>query len=457
VKKSLDQRDLFAVFEGSSNPVCIVRPVRRRGRIVDLRLLAYNPAFARVTKVKGRGRGEEAFISEASAEDFNAIVQLSAEALEAHRPKAMKLYLASCSRWFRCTFAPSDSGNIVVVLTREVTDAAARKTQRPASIFGTFFESGGAKMILRRSDGRILECNRAAADFYGRSRRELKALSILDLDISPPQVIRRTMDSIDARGLLIFRTCHRAAKGEEKDVEVHSYLGEFAGETVHFSVVLDRSESACRPIPDLDPAPLDRNRPVEERHFDPFVERYERDLPFVKELVRQVVPYGRMILYRRGDHFLEYGDISPNVGLVLGGLFRQYTISPDGADCTLKLLRAGDILYVVPPRSGKSSSPRLALEAMGECRVFVVGSRYFGPLIDRDVRWSKLFYLAALEAVAAHTEREYSLISEDATARFLRFVEVEKDAIPLLRSYHVASYLGITSETLSRIRRARRS
>jgi CRP-like cAMP-binding protein len=249
---------------------------------------------------------------------------------------------------------------------------------------------------------------------------------------------------------LIFTTCHRVAGGAIKNVEVHSYYGQYNGEKVHFSFVIDRQGDACEETPRTDPS--ERVSRIGRGDFHPFIKKYEARIPFIRELVRQVLPYGKLIMYKRGEHFLEYGDVNPNAGFVLKGLFRQYTISPGGADYTLNLIRAGEILYV-SQAGAAGSSISLALQAMDDCMVFVIDSRHFGPVIDGDLRWSKLFYLMGDESVNRHLKREYSLLCEDASERYARFLRKNGDAAPHLHSYDVASYLGITSETLSRIKK----
>jgi PAS domain-containing protein/CRP-like cAMP-binding protein len=453
MKKNVDHDDLTVFFDGCSCPACVMAPVRRSGQLVDLRLVGYNKAFARLAGIK-RGEKEGKLLSETAPEDFKALLRPTARALVAGKSRTAMLYIATISRWCRFTFASSESGNVIAFISVIEGEKKSRASLGSTSLFKGFFESGGIKLIIRASDRRILEGNEAACEFYGLSHGELKSLRIDQVDTSAIEVIARTMASINAQGLAIFHAFHRAAGGGERAVEVHSYVGQYEGETVHFAVILDRSDqnriAASLEVPEA----AERIRPAEERHFAPLMVRYGRELPFLKDLVRQVLPYGRLITYNKGEHFLEHGDINPNVGFLLKGILRQYTISPDGKDCTLKLMRPGDILYVDPWRE-REGSISLALEAMDECLVFIVRISHFGPLVDSDMRWSKLFYRTTMEALMTQLERDYSLLTEDASSRLRRFAEEDGDALPFLRAYHIASYLGISCETLSRIRRSK--
>jgi PAS domain-containing protein/CRP-like cAMP-binding protein len=451
--EKVDQWDLRALFDQSPNPVCMVAPIRREESIIDLRLLNSNAAFAKILGFR-RGSREGALVSEAGLEDFRAIIQTTTQALETGKPRDIKICVATASRWFNCTFAPSKSGNVVAFFSAIEERKAGNDGGHPISLFSNFSESDGIRLIIRSGDGKILGCNRAACEFYGWGARRLKSMRIQQIDTSLEADIARTMVFLDTHGLAIFQTCHRTSSGVDKSVEVHSYVDQYKGEAAYIAMVQELSSQSCQPLSSEIASVYDRRCPVREEDFSPLIERYGRDLPYLKELVRQVLPYGQLIKYNAGEHFLEYGHSNPNVGFILKGLLRKYTLDPDGTDCTLKLRRAGEILYV-DPRREKEGSISLALEAMTECLVFVVGIRHFGPLVDGDIRWSKLFYRTTMETQMSQLERDYSLLREDASERFNRFMKEDGDTLPFLHSYHIASYLGITSETLSRIRKAR--
>jgi PAS domain-containing protein/CRP-like cAMP-binding protein len=450
MSKTLDKRDYLAVFEQSSNPACILEPIRRDGRLVDLRLLRHNAAFVRMYDPKKSLIGDGGLLSVGGYADCTSVLRVSRLVLKQGKPRTLRLYLAGPGQWRHCTFARSESGNIVAIFT-EIEEGTRPGGIKPATpTIGDFFESGGIKLILRASNGEVLECNRAACAFYGWSPEEFRQKSIFQISQSPQGIISTRKQAIETKGLLIFTTRHRAAGGEIKTVEVHSYYGLYHGDKVHFSFVIDRQGEACEEVPQTDPS--ERVGHIGRGDFHPFIKKYEARIPFIRELVRQVFPYGKLIKYKRGEHFLEYGDVNPNAGFVLKGLFRQYTISPGGADYTLNLIRAGEILYVSRAEA-EGSSINLALQAMDDCLVFVIESRHFGPVIDGDLRWSKLFYRIGDESVNRHLKREYSLLCEDASERYARFLREDGDAAPHLHSYDVASYLGITSETLSRIKK----
>ena len=67
----------------------------------------------------------------------------------------------------------------------------------------------------------------------------------------------------------------------------------------------------------------------------------------------------------------------------------------------------------------------------------------------------KLFQIYYLEKnwLLAKDAREIEIVQDDATARYLRFIEQYPSLVGRLPQYHIASHLGITPTQLSRIRK----
>ena len=69
----------------------------------------------------------------------------------------------------------------------------------------------------------------------------------------------------------------------------------------------------------------------------------------------------------------------------------------------------------------------------------------------------KNLYISVLEkSLRYKMQREYSLLVQNATARYIDFIETYQEIEKFIRQSHIASYLGITPVSLSRIRRALR-
>jgi PAS domain S-box-containing protein len=142
-----------------------------------------------------------------------------------------------------------------IVSLSALTWLAGRRGSRAAEALRRYElvvqESRDIILFIRRSDGRILEANRAATEAYGYSRAELLAMTIQDLR-APATLdeVESHMGDADVRGVL-FETVHQRRDGSTFPAEVSSRGALIGDVRVLVSVVRDSTarkgaESALR-------------------------------------------------------------------------------------------------------------------------------------------------------------------------------------------------------------------
>jgi PAS domain S-box-containing protein len=99
-----------------------------------------------------------------------------------------------------------------------------------------------AMLVIRPSDGQIIDANNAALEFYGYNKDTIRRLKIHDINTFTPQQIAKEMSSAqkDNRNYFIFR--HKLADGSVKTVEVVSHLYGFGKNEYLLSFITDVSQ-----------------------------------------------------------------------------------------------------------------------------------------------------------------------------------------------------------------------
>src|SRR5258706_7308847 len=148
----------------------------------------------------------------------------------------------------------------------------------------------------------------------------------------------------------------------------------------------------------------------------------------------------------RGEAFLAAGDRATMCGTITDGLLREYFPLADGREVTRGFAGPGDpvgslsdLLLDQPARS--------TVTAETAARVIVMpwpALRDTAPQLVAQI--TQRLYLAK-------AEREYELLALDAEARYARFRTRYAALEPAIAQRHVASYIGVTPEHLSRLRR----
>lgn len=142
------------------------------------------------------------------------------------------------------------------------------------------------------------------------------------------------------------------------------------------------------------------------------------------------------------------GDRDNEFMFLLSGLIRVYYIDIEGNDITRFFSTEGDIIGGVSNRGNL-----FAREALEDCEFVVIDSKKFMDIVNNDINLLRLFNQILLKRIDYKTYRESSFLMLSATERYIKFKHMHPNLEKRVNQLHIASYLGITPVSLSRIRR----
>jgi CRP-like cAMP-binding protein len=146
------------------------------------------------------------------------------------------------------------------------------------------------------------------------------------------------------------------------------------------------------------------------------------------------------------------GDRPEYVGFNLDGILRYYYLDADGTDTSKGFSVPGRFIISYSAMAEERES-YFSIEAL--CDVELLRFKYddWMRMAGRDPRWYRFFF-KLLESVYIMKEmREKSFLQDDAATRYLSFRKEYPGLEDCVRQYHIASFLGITPEALSRLKR----
>jgi CRP-like cAMP-binding protein len=153
-----------------------------------------------------------------------------------------------------------------------------------------------------------------------------------------------------------------------------------------------------------------------------------------------------------GAYFLHAGEHASKAALVLDGVMRELWILEDGTPRTRSFAVEGELSgSLADLLSGKPS--RSFIEALTDVRLAVVPWSSFDRLRNESPAWKSFSARLAERLYVTKSEREYELIALNAAARYERFRTRWPGLEARVHQNVVASYLGVTPEHLSRVRR----
>jgi CRP/FNR family transcriptional regulator, anaerobic regulatory protein len=156
----------------------------------------------------------------------------------------------------------------------------------------------------------------------------------------------------------------------------------------------------------------------------------------------------------RKAHFLHVGDRASTLGFVVSGLFRLYYTRSDGREFNKSFVAEGHFIAALESLlSGEAS--RVAFEALEDAELLVAPYEQVAAFYERDMFWQRFGRLHAERLLLRKVRREESLLLDPAPVRYEDFLREHGAIEGRVPAYHVASYLGITPEALSRIKAKR--
>ena len=201
--------------------------------------------------------------------------------------------------------------------------------------------------------------------------------------------------------------------------------------------------------------------PVSVRYFIFLHTDNSNELMDIKEIInlRYAMPDASLyrlqqclteVSYPKGFRVLESGKVEKNIFFIKKGIVRAYT-SVDGKDITFWVGKEGATL--VSMKGYVNDEPGYeTMELMEDSVLYVLKRKKLKELFSEDIHianWGRRY--AEMELLATE-ERLISMLSAIASERYKELLEKEPDLLQRLPLGSIATYLGITQASLSRIR-----
>ena len=147
------------------------------------------------------------------------------------------------------------------------------------------------------------------------------------------------------------------------------------------------------------------------------------------------------------------GDIPDTFAFVYRGLVRCFVCDKNGNEYNKNFFDEGKFPGAMAALLTASPSV-LTFEAVDDAQIIQIDFQAYRKLLIEmdDLKLFQIYYLEKNWLLAKDT-REIQIVQDDATQRYLRFIEQHPSLVDRLPQYHIASHLGITPTQLSRIRK----
>ncbi|WP_310832473.1 Crp/Fnr family transcriptional regulator [Paenibacillus pedocola] len=153
---------------------------------------------------------------------------------------------------------------------------------------------------------------------------------------------------------------------------------------------------------------------------------------------------------KKNDFFLKEGEQPSRLAFTVSGLLRSYYINKLGDDFTKKFYFEGSIVgYSALIVNQKAS---YYIEALENCTLLSTTYSSFQKMSQHNPTWINIIKELQDQTIIYKENRESSFLLEDATQRYIHLTQTHPDIEQRIKQKYIASYLGISAVSLSRIR-----
>lgn len=156
----------------------------------------------------------------------------------------------------------------------------------------------------------------------------------------------------------------------------------------------------------------------------------------------------------KGDLLLRQGEHAKTIRYIEKGLCRLFFVDEDGNEQTKYFLGQG--YFAMPIHSVfMNIESWFAIQAATDCSGWQMEASRFTQLIAQDLTWAGFFNQYMVRLFIEKENRERDFLTLDAAQRYDQLLETAPTLFEQVPLHQIASYLGVTDVTLSRIRSAR--
>lgn len=169
------------------------------------------------------------------------------------------------------------------------------------------------------------------------------------------------------------------------------------------------------------------------------------------ELLEQFDLKNKPFILKKGEPFLDYGEKTQRIGILIRGLLYSAYIAESGTEWISRFFFPPNNFIVSNHRSfymGKNSSE--SIRAYEDSELICIEKDEFKYLLDHNSQFERTVRILAEESYIQAMERIHSFQSLNAEQRIRKFFEEYSDLGKKLQRQHIASYLGIHRNILTR-------
>ncbi len=197
---------------------------------------------------------------------------------------------------------------------------------------------------------------------------------------------------------------------------------------------------------------MTENKNPKELDTPLFLEELQKRIAIPEGQYEQFLQLWEPKTFKRNEFILQAGEIPKFSIFVLKGCLRQYVVNEKGEESIVYFAEERHWIGDLPAMRSKEVS-NFNFQAIEDCELLTISAENWEQAFVQFPWWT-IAHLTGYQKWAAKMQQQMAdLNTKTGEARYLTLLKEKPNLFQRVPQHYIASYLGISPETLSRIRK----
>ncbi len=185
--------------------------------------------------------------------------------------------------------------------------------------------------------------------------------------------------------------------------------------------------------------------------LDFMIQFLDLEIENVDYLAEKAVACFKVLHLRKNDYFVEENEVCQDFCFVESGILQHSILINDEEKTTYLALRNSVTSSLDSFLNIKQS--RKSIKAIADCKLWVVNLETFKDLIENNTAFHQFYYNLIEKQICLIDDYRIDLLTLTTEERYQKLLATEPKLLQEVPLHYLASFLGISSRHMSRIRK----
>lgn len=187
-------------------------------------------------------------------------------------------------------------------------------------------------------------------------------------------------------------------------------------------------------------------------HKEPLTKFIQNNLPIENKTLNEIAEHFEEKVFLKNDFFLREGQISNEYLFLAEGFMRAFTFDTDRNEVTTYFYPKNRVVFEASSFFMRTISAE-NIQAVTDCKGFTITFEKLNTLFHSIPEFREFGRAMLVKEFSAYKQRTLAMINKSAEERYTNLMTTNKEIFQYAQLKHIASFLGMTDTSLSRIRK----